>query len=71
MKKRELLEAIQDYLAGTLPVERKVPLEQLIAEDPAAAALFNDCRLAYLAIRAAREERLRKDMKKWDEEKQE
>lgn len=71
MKKRELLEAIQDYLAGVLPDERKAQLEQLIADDPATAALYNECRLAFQAIQAAREERLREDMKKWDEEKQE
>ena len=68
MKKRELLEAIQDYLAGTLPDKRKALLEQLIADDPATAALFNECRVAYHAIQAAREERLREDMNKWDKE---
>ena len=68
MNKHDLLDTIQQYLDGSLPEDQRVQLEELVATDPAAATMLDECRMAFLAIRAAREEKLREDLTKWDKE---
>jgi anti-sigma factor RsiW len=68
MNKHDLLDTIQQYLDGSLPDDQRVQLEELVATDPAAATLLDECRLAFLAIRSAREEKLKDDLTQWDKE---
>ena len=60
MNKHDILDTIQQYLAGTLDQDHCVQLEQLIAEDPVTATLFDECKMTFLAIRAAKEEKLKR-----------
>jgi hypothetical protein len=68
MNKHDIIDTIQQYLAGTLDQDQRVLLDQLIAEDPVTATLFDECKMAFLAIRAAKEEKLKNDLGNWDNE---
>ena len=67
MKDFDLIETIQQYLQGSLPDEERLALEKQIAADPRVASVFQACQKAFQAVQAARDEKLRGDMKKWDE----
>jgi anti-sigma-K factor RskA len=66
MNKHDIIDTIQQYLAGTLDQDQRVQLEQLIAEDPVTATLFDEYKMTFLAIRAGKEEKLKDDLTKWD-----
>lgn len=68
MNKHDIIDTIQQYLTGMLDQEQAAQLEQLIAEDPVTAALFDECKMTFLAIRAGKEDKLKEDLSTWDNE---
>lgn len=66
MKNADLYQLIDEYLLGTIAPEQKAQLENQIATDPAVAQLVRESRLAFDAIRVARDQQRRVMLKKLD-----